>query len=117
MHHVFSRYREMFSRRILDQYMSRSLNVPLEKNDKGEMRLTLIDKSNYVLTLDFALKMLNIHERYECGVPAILKGETGVGKTALVKMLSELWNYAWETEWKLRQSRIVDLLKNKIRST
>lgn len=107
----------MFSRRKLDQFLSRSLNVPLEKNDKGEMCLTPIDNCNYVLTLDFALKMLNIHERYECGVPVILEGETGVGKTALVKMLSELWNYAWETEWKLRRSRIIDLLKNKIQST
>ena len=106
----------MFSRQQLDQYLSRSLNVPLEQNQKGESRLALIDKNDYVFTLDFALKMLNIHERYECGVPAILEGETGVGKTALVKMLSELWNYAWESEWNLRLSRIVDLLESKVES-
>ena len=36
--------------------------------------------------------MLEIHERFECGVPVIIEGETGVGKTALVEMLSILWN-------------------------
>ena len=104
------------SRSCLDQYLSRSLNVPLEKNKMGHMCLLPIDEANYVLTLDFALKMLNIHERRECRVPAILEGETGVGKTALVKMLSELWNYSWQCEWNLRMSRIVDLLENKIKS-
>lgn len=106
----------MFSRQQLDQYLSRSLNVPLEYNQQGESHLALIDKNDYVLTLDFALKMLNINERYECGVPAILEGETGVGKTALVRMLSELWNYAWQSEWDLRLSRIIDLLETKIES-
>ena len=38
--------------------------------------------------------MLEIHERFECGIPVIIEGETGVGKTALVEMLSILWNDA-----------------------
>ena len=104
------------SRECLDKYLSRSLNVPLEKNEMERMYLFPIDRANYVLTLDFALKMLNIHERRECRDPAILEGETGVGKTALVKMLSELWNYSWQCEWKLRMSRIVDLLESKVKS-
>ena len=45
-----------------------------------------------MLTLDYAIKMLNIHERYCCGVSVILEGETGVGKTALMEMLSKLWS-------------------------
>jgi len=53
-----------------------------------------VDDLAYVLTLDFAVKMLNIHEHAECGLPVIIKGETGVGKTALVEMLSKLWNYS-----------------------
>ena len=39
-------------------YLSRALNVDLEDG-----RLTPIDDSAYVLTLDFTIKMLNIHER------------------------------------------------------
>ena len=36
--------------------------------------------------------MLQIHERMESGIPVIIEGETGVGKTALLEMLSILWN-------------------------
>ena len=105
----------MFSKQQLEQYLSRSLNVPLEYCKETDTKcLAQVHKSNYVLTLDFTVKMLNIHERYKCGVPAIIEGETGVGKTALVKMLSDLWNDAWKSEWGLRRSRIVDLLRNKV---
>lgn len=43
--------------------------------------------------------MINIHERRECGMPIIIEGETGVGKTALIRMLSKLWNFSWEVSW------------------
>ena len=36
--------------------------------------------------------MLEIHERMKSGIPVIIEGETGVGKTALLEMLSLLWN-------------------------
>ena len=52
--------------------------------------------------------MLNIHERYECGVPVIIEGETGVGKTALIEMLSKLWNQSLLLEWEKQRDRIVD---------
>ena len=45
-----------------------------------------------MLTLDYAVKMLSIHERRNCGIPVIINGETGVGKTFLLEMLSFLWN-------------------------
>ena len=38
------------------------------------------------------LKMLEINERYESGMPVIIEGETGVGKTFLIEMLASLWN-------------------------
>ena len=44
------------------------------------------------MTLDYAVKMLSIHERRNCGIPVIINGETGVGKTFLLEMLSFLWN-------------------------
>ena len=50
--------------------------------------------------------MLNIHERYECGVPVIIEGETGVGKTALIEMLSNLWNQSLLLEWEKQRDRI-----------
>lgn len=90
-------------------YLSRALNVPLDPEKK---RLTLIDDSNYILTLDFALKMLNIHERAECGVPVIIEGETGVGKTFLVDMLSKLWNYSLYKHWSLYTDRMMDFIKS-----
>lgn len=70
----------------------------------------MIDEDKYVLTLDYTLKMLNIHERYKCEVPVIIEGETGVGKTALVEMLSKLWNQSLQLKWKLEQSRLVELV-------
>ena len=58
--------------------------------------------------------MLNIHERYECGVPAIIEGETGVGKTALIEMLSKLWNHSWVAQWEIGKDRILDVIKRKL---
>ncbi len=101
--------RDLFSRDVLDGFLSRALNIQLE-ND----RLSAIDDSAYVLTLDYTIKMLNIHERYECGVPVIIEGETGVGKTALIEMLSKLWNQSLLLEWKKHRGRIVEFFLRKI---
>ena len=57
--------------------------------------------------------MLNIHERRECGIPVIIEGETGVGKTALINMLSKLWNHALISEWRVIKGRIIEMLHNK----
>lgn len=58
--------------------------------------------------------MLNIHERAECGVPVIIEGETGVGKTALIEMLSKLWNYSLIRNWNLFKDRIMEYIKRKL---
>ena len=50
---------ELYSQDVLHQFLSQALNIELENN-----RLTPIEESNYVLTLDYTIKMLNIHERY-----------------------------------------------------
>ena len=101
--------REMHSREFLDKYLSRALNVELKDG-----RLRPIDDAGYVLTLDYTLKMLNIHERYRCGVPVIIEGETGVGKTALVQMLSVLWNHSLLSSWNKEKGRIHDVLRQRI---
>ena len=53
--------------------------------------------------------------RYHCGVPVIIEGETGVGKTALVEMLSKLWNYALVVQWKRRCGQLLDKMKSKLK--
>ena len=57
--------------------------------------------------------MLNIHERRECGIPVIIEGETGVGKTALINMLSKLWNHSLISEWRALKGRIIEMLHHK----
>lgn len=54
--------------------------------------------------------MLSIHERHECGIPVIIEGETGVGKTALISMLSKLWNHALINELKKVKERMIEML-------
>ena len=99
----------MHTRDILDKYLSKALCLELKDG-----RLKQIDEANYVLTLDYTLKMLNIHERYRCGVPVIIEGETGVGKTALVQMLSALWNHSLLSSWITEKGRIRELLTQRI---
>ena len=94
----------------MDKCLSRALNIPLKDG-----RLTAIDDENYVLTLDFTIKMLQIHERYECGEPVIIQGETGVGKTALIQMLSKLWNVSLDVELKRLKGRLLEFLKRKLK--
>ncbi|XP_021096800.1 E3 ubiquitin-protein ligase RNF213 isoform X2 [Heterocephalus glaber] len=44
----------------------------------------------YELTTDNMLKILAIEMRFRCGIPVIIMGETGCGKTRLIKFLSDL---------------------------
>ncbi|XP_077886537.1 E3 ubiquitin-protein ligase RNF213-like isoform X3 [Ictidomys tridecemlineatus] len=44
----------------------------------------------YELTTDNMLKILAIDMRFRCGIPVIIMGETGCGKTRLIKFLSDL---------------------------
>ena len=94
---------ELHKREVLDRYLARALGIH-SKN------LTPIEEENYVLTPDYTIKMLNIHECYECGVPVIIKGETGVGKTTLVNMLTRLWNHSLLHLWEREKERIIDTI-------
>ncbi|KAM3618897.1 uncharacterized protein V6R79_000067 [Siganus canaliculatus] len=44
----------------------------------------------YELTTDNILKMMAIHMKFRCGIPVIIMGETGCGKTRLVKFMCDL---------------------------
>ncbi|XP_028300078.1 E3 ubiquitin-protein ligase rnf213-alpha-like [Gouania willdenowi] len=46
--------------------------------------------NTFELTTDSILKMLAIHMRFRCGIPVIIMGETGCGKTRLIKFMCEL---------------------------
>ena len=119
-------YRKLYERSTLDEYLAKALSLPLSEVTKAVQvgtdkkgnpifdthykRLKIIDDNNYILTLDYTLKMINIHERRECGMPVIIEGETGVGKTELLKMLSKLWNYSWEVQWSKQKEELQILL-------
>ncbi|KAL7397817.1 hypothetical protein ABVT39_028331 [Epinephelus coioides] len=52
----------------------------------------------YELTTDNILKMMAIHMRFRCGIPVIIMGETGCGKTRLIKFMCELRRCGAPTE-------------------
>ena len=90
-------------RRVLDAYLANGLGIELheqrvENSSNGAQfdfalgTLPIIDQRQFVLTLDFVMKLLCMNERIECGVPCIMEGETGVSKTELTRMLFVLKN-------------------------
>ena len=108
---------ELNRRELLDKYLSSALNVDLEQvpassERERKYRLSAVDEEKYVLTVDYAVKMLDIHERRMCGVPVVIEGETGVGKTALVRMLSLLWNGSLKRSHRIALERILEVLKH-----
>ena len=44
----------------------------------------------YELTYDNVMKMFAIHLRFRCGIPVVIMGETGSGKTRLVRFMCDL---------------------------
>ena len=53
--------------------------------------------------------------RQQCGVPVIIEGETGVGKTALVEMLSKLWNQSQLLELRRRKDHLFGTIKERVK--
>ena len=74
----------------------------------------VIAEEEYVLTVDFLLKMLNIHERRMCRFPVVIVGETGVGKTKLLVFLSKLWNKSIHKAYYRTLDSIVDIVAKQI---
>ncbi|KAM9311530.1 E3 ubiquitin-protein ligase RNF213 [Gastrophryne carolinensis] len=52
----------------------------------------------YEITMDNILKILAIKMRFRCGIPVVIMGETGCGKTRLIKFLCHLCKGFVETE-------------------
>ena len=65
---------------------------PVEKKE-GNSRISLEEISgDYVYTADNFVKMVLILLRIRANIPVIMMGETGCGKTSLIRKLSELKN-------------------------
>ncbi|XP_060590374.1 E3 ubiquitin-protein ligase rnf213-alpha-like [Ruditapes philippinarum] len=100
---------EVLEKRIMSRTLFRALlqnGVPikedfdsLQRKDKIERlcRVIGVDKydqrvydETYELTTDNCKKMLAVYMRFRCGIPVIIMGETGCGKTRLVTFLCEI---------------------------
>jgi len=68
--------------KVLETYLALGLGVDVEDREQRagfDMqlgRLAAIAEHKFVLTLDFAMKMLCMHERIACRVPCTMEGET-----------------------------------------
>ena len=100
---------DLGTRQRLEDLLAHAISI-----ENSETISKLIKEEEYVLTVDFLLKMLNIHERRMCKYPVVLVGETGVGKTKLLEFLSKLWNKTVHAAYYKVLDSIVDILKKKI---
>ncbi len=78
----------MREKQKLESYLYNALKIPADNRD-------ILKKAGYVLTLDYLQKILSVHERLKSGMPVIISGETGVGKTFLFETMSKLYNGAY----------------------
>ena len=90
-----------------------------EKEEKEELKSIEEIVGEYVFTADNFIKMILILLRIRENIPVIMMGETGCGKTSLIRKLSELINNG-ESKMKImnihagiRDQEIVDFLFNK----
>ncbi|CAF5018868.1 unnamed protein product, partial [Rotaria sp. Silwood1] len=59
---------------------------------KYETFMKIIDETKFILTENFAYKLFHVHERKLTKLALIIEGDTGVGKTFLLKFYSLLLN-------------------------
>ena len=65
--------------------------------DVGDNKSLLSILDNYVITNDNFRKMILLYYRIKANIPVIIMGDTGCGKTALIKKLNQLLNNGKET--------------------
>ncbi len=76
----------LFARANLIDYLARAIGTPAASITQ------ILDDEDYILTEGFTKKMIEIHDRRLCGVSTIIEGETGVGKSELLRMYSLIVN-------------------------
>ena len=69
------------------------IDNPIKKGINNQEKISLEEiAGNYVFTADNFVKMILILIRIRSKIPVIMMGETGCGKTALIRKLSEMKN-------------------------
>ncbi|CAF2688686.1 unnamed protein product [Rotaria sp. Silwood2] len=77
-----------------DKCVSKDLLIRPKSFDNKDIEIFQRDiakrlQDDYVLTSDNFIKMLLIYMRVQCGIPVLIMGETGCGKTSLIKFLCQ----------------------------
>ena len=85
-----------YSKKQFLEELSNILDIhnPIEKKDAmGSGKISLEEiTGDYVITADNFIKMILILLRIRSNIPVIMMGETGCGKTSLIRKLSEMKN-------------------------
>ncbi|ETO32737.1 hypothetical protein RFI_04379, partial [Reticulomyxa filosa] len=77
-----------FLKKAKIEVLCRAVGVPEAKKDAITKKLCEGEFKHYVLTYDNILKMINIVFNIRSNLPTVLMGETGCGKTVLIKYLA-----------------------------
>ena len=101
-----------------------SINNPVteaEKSKDSEYKSLEEISGNYVFTADNFVKMILILLRIRSNIPVIMMGETGCGKTSLIRKLSEMKNNGNADKMKIlnihagtNDNDIINFLKEKV---
>ena len=77
------------------------ISNPVEKEPNNDKIALEEIAGDYVITSDNFVKMVLILLRIRAGIPVIMMGETGCGKTSLIRKLSEMKNEGDKTKMKI----------------
>ena len=77
---------------IINNKFLEEIQYVLQLKTPVESLKEIINKDNYVITTDNFRKMILILYRISANIPVILMGETGCGKTGLIRKLYQLLN-------------------------
>jgi len=81
-------YKNLGQEEYLDQI---KILFSLDKFGKEDLKKICEELGNYIFVSDNFIKMVRIMLNIEAKIPVILMGETGVGKTKLLEMLTRLY--------------------------
>ena len=90
----FEKYKYLY---ILKSILDLKNPVEPNKNERLTSLIEIIEKDDYIITIDNFRKMILILYRIIANIPVILMGETGCGKTHLIKKLNQLLNSGKES--------------------
>ena len=89
--------------------------------DINDLKKLCEELDNYIFVADNYIKMVRILLNIEAKIPLIIMGETGVGKTKLLEMISRLYGRG-KQKWHILQIRagitdkdIVDFIEKVIK--